>query len=440
MHKREEIIAAIQRCAAKLGRAPSQAEFRKACKISWYQIYKDFRGMRQAVRAAGLEPGPRGGPLDVNALVLDWARVVRELGRLPSRAEYSQRGVHHAGTLHGRIGWSQMSHKFVLLVREFHLEREWADVVEIVVRKFPLLKQLAVSSWQIAKPFTAKDTTEEGQTYHGDTHPSKPTAGLLGAPDTETRRTAEMEWGEVMTMEQEPPPRAPLSQQTTSWPVGGSGAVLHEQGMGMRLGRVVSAALAVQILMATMGSGQTAGSNRQLANGNGQEQNEARRDKTSAAEAGVVDASAAGINACSTLSGRASSSGSAKGSDDQVAHVCSTPSGRQGKVLYGAPLQNSVMSYAPTNEAGVILLFGSLAAGMGFRIERLQAAFPDCKAKREVVPGKWEDVLVEFEYESRNFKEHRHDPRGCDAIVCWRHNWPDCPEWLEVIELCNEVM
>jgi hypothetical protein len=64
----------------------------------------------------------------------------------------------------------------------------------------------------------------------------------------------------------------------------------------------------------------------------------------------------------------------------------------------------------------------------------------DCEAKREVVPGKWEDVLVEFEFESRNFKEHRHDPAGCDVMVCWRHNWPDCPEWLEVIELCNEVM
>jgi hypothetical protein len=22
-----------------------------------------------------------------------------------------------------------------------------------------------------------------------------------------------------------------------------------------------------------------------------------------------------------------------------------------------------------------------------------------------------------------------------DAIVCWKHNWPDCPEWLNVIEL-----
>jgi hypothetical protein len=140
MHKRDEIIEAIKKCAAKLGRAPSQAEFRRASKISWYQVYKHFRGMRQAVRAAGLEPGPRGGALDVNALTLDWAGVVRKLGRLPSRAEYCEHGIHHAGTLHARIVWSQMAHKFVLLVREFHLEREWADVVKIVVGKFPLLE------------------------------------------------------------------------------------------------------------------------------------------------------------------------------------------------------------------------------------------------------------------------------------------------------------
>jgi hypothetical protein len=26
-----------------------------------------------------------------------------------------------------------------------------------------------------------------------------------------------------------------------------------------------------------------------------------------------------------------------------------------------------------------------------------------------------------------------HDPKGCDLIVCWEHNWPECP--LEVLEL-----
>jgi hypothetical protein len=323
--------------------------------------------MRQAVRAAGLEPGPRGGPLDMNALVLDWARVVRELGRLPSRAEYSQRGNHHAGTLHARIGWVQMPHKFVLLVREFHMEREWADVVGIVVRRLPLLEQLGTSNWQ--KPFTAKDAErakeEQGQSYHG---------GM------ETRRTAEMEGPECL-------------------PLIGTDDTDRQHG-GMRLGKVVSAALAVEILMSTM-------------------------------------------TRCEPLPVSLETSGSLA-AELQEPHHGSAETRRKpeapNRMLYGEPLQNSVMTYAPTNEAGVILLFGSLAAGMGFRIERLQAAFPDCKAKREVVPGKWEDVLIEFEYESRNFKEHRHDPMGCHVIVCWKHNWPDCPEWLEVIELCNEVM
>jgi len=108
-------------------------------------------------------------------------------------------------------------------------------------------------------------------------------------------------------------------------------------------------------------------------------------------------------------------------------------------LAYGAPLTIAAMAHAPTNETGVVFLFGALAAGLGFRVEHLQMAFPDCEAKREVVPGKWERVRIEFEFESRNFKEHRHDPDSCDVIVCWRHNWPDCPERLEVVELARVV-
>jgi predicted transport protein len=28
---------------------------------------------------------------------------------------------------------------------------------------------------------------------------------------------------------------------------------------------------------------------------------------------------------------------------------------------------------------------------------------------------------------------------GCDIIVCWAHDWRDCPDTLEVIELRNEI-
>jgi hypothetical protein len=46
-------------------------------------------------------------------------------------------------------------------------------------------------------------------------------------------------------------------------------------------------------------------------------------------------------------------------------------------------------------------------------------------------------VKIEFELESRNFLRHMHDPAKCDIIVCWEHNWPECP--LEVIELKKMV-
>ena len=46
-------------------------------------------------------------------------------------------------------------------------------------------------------------------------------------------------------------------------------------------------------------------------------------------------------------------------------------------------------------------------------------------------------VRIEFEYESRNFLTHMHSTSECDLIVCWSHNWLDCP--MEVIELKSLV-
>ena len=88
---------------------------------------------------------------------------------------------------------------------------------------------------------------------------------------------------------------------------------------------------------------------------------------------------------------------------------------------------------APVVATGVLFLFGILAAQLGFVVARLQTEFPDCEEMREVAPGVWQRVRLELEYESRNFVRHLHDPQGCDLIVCWVDNWPQCP--LEVIEL-----
>ena len=110
-----------------------------------------------------------------------------------------------------------------------------------------------------------------------------------------------------------------------------------------------------------------------------------------------------------------------------------------GRPVYGERISLPGLSRAPMNEDGVLLLFGMLAHKLGFDILKVQQEFPDCEAMREVAPGKWQLTLIEFEFESRSFAQHRHDPRGCDIIVCWRHNWPGCPSRIEVIELKKEV-
>jgi hypothetical protein len=106
---------------------------------------------------------------------------------------------------------------------------------------------------------------------------------------------------------------------------------------------------------------------------------------------------------------------------------------------YGALIRSPALLHAPTNENGVIYLFGALAAELGFVVETVTPGFPDCTAKRRLDTRgeRWTRVRIEFEHESRNFNDHGHDPAACDLIVCWHHNWPECP--VEVLELKQKV-
>jgi len=84
---------------------------------------------------------------------------------------------------------------------------------------------------------------------------------------------------------------------------------------------------------------------------------------------------------------------------------------------------------------GVVYLFGTLAEELGFVVESVQAGYPDCEAKRRLPNNRWQRVKIEFEYLSSNFLKHKHDPSGCDLIVCWKHDWKNCP--LEVLTLSD---
>jgi len=107
--------------------------------------------------------------------------------------------------------------------------------------------------------------------------------------------------------------------------------------------------------------------------------------------------------------------------------------------VMGPPSYMEGLAHEPINETGVLSLFSMLARRLGFVLEAVQTGYPDCIAKLEVEPGRWQHVRIELEYESRTFYLHRHDPEKCDIIVCWKHNWPECPEKLWVLELREVV-
>jgi len=109
---------------------------------------------------------------------------------------------------------------------------------------------------------------------------------------------------------------------------------------------------------------------------------------------------------------------------------------RRKKVQFGEPIDFRGLRFAPINEQGVVYLFGMISRELGFLIESIRTEYPDCEGKRRIDKKKqrWEHVLIEFEYRSSNFD---HSPDDCDLIVCWVHDWEDCP--IEVLELRSRI-
>ena len=107
--------------------------------------------------------------------------------------------------------------------------------------------------------------------------------------------------------------------------------------------------------------------------------------------------------------------------------------------VFGSKLDFKSLSTAPTSELGVVYLFGVLHDTFDFKIESIQPGFPDCIARRQLSKNKWEELRIEFEYKSKAFLQHKHNPEEVDIIICWEHNWPNCPEEIEVIELSTII-
>ncbi len=105
------------------------------------------------------------------------------------------------------------------------------------------------------------------------------------------------------------------------------------------------------------------------------------------------------------------------------------------KRVFGERIDLPCLAHAPVNELGVVFLFGYLTKSLDIEVESIHAGYPDCLAKRKVGKGKYETLKIEFEYESKNFITHQHDPNEVDMIVCWKHNCDEIPENVEVLDL-----
>jgi hypothetical protein len=107
---------------------------------------------------------------------------------------------------------------------------------------------------------------------------------------------------------------------------------------------------------------------------------------------------------------------------------------------HGQMLGFRAFAHVPTYENEVVQMFGAIASEIGFEIISSRPGFPDCKANRKIegsARNRYKECLIEFELRSSDFKTHKHPVDGCDLIVCWEHDWKDCP--LEVLELKKAI-
>ncbi len=266
---KEEVIAAIQESAARLGHVPTFTEVRRTTQMSKHEIRKHFLTYSKALNECGLQRTGPGYEADATEIFKDWAGLVRKLDKLPTMAEYEMHGSYSVRPLIRRYGgWVHVPAGLQDFAKEERLEGEWGDVLDVIARH--------------------KEEELDGRRTSGSTN---------------------------------------------------------------------SRMLKPRIF--------------------------------------------------------------------------------KDRPIYGRPMMDMALGLAPTNEMGVVFLFGTVSKELGYMVVKLQTEFPDCEAFRLIDPEHCQLIKVEFEFESRNFLAHGHRIDDCDLIVCWKHNWEGCP--VEVVELSKVI-
>ena len=106
---RDEVVATIVDCTEKLGHVPSRNELRKHGHISREHLRRHFGTYTRALEECNLKRRAVGGKLEMEALFLDWAGVVRSLKKLPTVHEYEDGSKYSQRPLLSRFGtWAQV--------------------------------------------------------------------------------------------------------------------------------------------------------------------------------------------------------------------------------------------------------------------------------------------------------------------------------------------
>jgi hypothetical protein len=107
--------------------------------------------------------------------------------------------------------------------------------------------------------------------------------------------------------------------------------------------------------------------------------------------------------------------------------------------LVGGAINFRGIKFAPVDAKGVAFLFGLISTEMGFVIEAFRNLPPDVEAKRciDAANDLWKKVKIDFLYKSSDFNSPGHNEMETDIIICWIHDWEDCP--AEVLELRSTI-
>ncbi|RKX19619.1 MAG: hypothetical protein DRP26_03140 [Candidatus Zixiibacteriota bacterium] len=106
------------------------------------------------------------------------------------------------------------------------------------------------------------------------------------------------------------------------------------------------------------------------------------------------------------------------------------------KSIVGELIGKRGIVYAPVNQSGVLLIFSRLLDEFEMLVEETA---DDCSyliARRRVDSGRqgvvhWEKIKILLVYRSSELKDN--DDIEGDLLICWHHDWPDCP--LEAFQL-----